>query len=151
MKRCSNCLCLPSILFHQKWLPFLMGYGGISVILHLFLTWAPDGSEWSASRSGCFTLLVLFKQQAGWAPGSIDMVPEKISVFFPCRNSNSGPVLHLGRRCTDWAIATLIIPSRVAEKCSLWLWPLFTSFSARRRCFSPRLDRLGFLADKVAL
>jgi len=44
--------------------------------------------------------LVLIKQQAMWAPGLIDTVPEKRSAFFPCRNSNSVPVLHLSGLCT---------------------------------------------------
>jgi hypothetical protein len=30
-------------------------YGGVDVYIHIFLTLALAGGEWSASRSGCFT------------------------------------------------------------------------------------------------
>jgi hypothetical protein len=95
--------------------------------------------------------LVLIKQQAVWAPGSIDMVPEKKNVFFPLPEFKLRPVMPLGRLCTDWAIAVRINPSRVTDECILWLWLLVANFSAWRRCFSPRPDRVGFLVDKGPL
>jgi hypothetical protein len=30
-------------------------YGGVDVLIHIFLTSAVAGGEWSASRPGCFT------------------------------------------------------------------------------------------------
>jgi hypothetical protein len=33
----------------------MKAYGGVDVEIHIFLTWALAGSEWSASRPGRFT------------------------------------------------------------------------------------------------
>jgi hypothetical protein len=30
-------------------------YGGVDELIHIFLTSAPSGGEWSPSRPGCFT------------------------------------------------------------------------------------------------
>jgi hypothetical protein len=67
-------------------------YGRVTIWIHVFLTSALDGGEWSAARSDVFTL-------GQWATGThciegwmgttagLDAV-EKWEVYFLCRNSN---------------------------------------------------------------
>lgn len=55
--------------------------------------------------ASCQRTLVLIKQQAGWAPGSIDTVPEKRSVFSPAGIKTPAP------SCT-WADA---VPTELSQ------------------------------------
>jgi hypothetical protein len=85
----------------------MKAYGGVDVYIHIFLTSALAGGEWSASRPGCFTS----GERApgthwigGWVDprAGLDDVKRK---FLTQRDSNSDPsvVQPVASRYTDYA------------------------------------------------
>jgi hypothetical protein len=81
-------------------------YGGEDVWIHVFLTSALVGGEWSASRPGRFTpwerAPVPIGQEARWAPEPV-WTPWRGENFCPHRDSNSDPwiVQPVASRYTD--------------------------------------------------
>jgi hypothetical protein len=88
-------------------------YWGAQVQLHIFLTSALDGGEWSASRAGRFTPRVTSpgtRWIGGWVGprASLDTVSKR-KIPSPHRESNSDhPIVQpVASRYTDWPIPTL--------------------------------------------
>jgi hypothetical protein len=69
-------------------------YGGMKVRLHVFLTWAQDGGEWSVSRPDRFTRVERAPGThsiEGWVGprACLDVVAKrKKSHHYPCQESN---------------------------------------------------------------
>jgi hypothetical protein len=72
----------------------MKAYGGVDVYIHVFLTSALVGGEWSDSSSGRFTLgetaPVPIWQEAGWTPEPV-WTARRREYSCPYRNSNSDP------------------------------------------------------------
>jgi hypothetical protein len=69
--------------------------GGVEVEIHVFLTSAQDGREWSVSRPGNFTpqgITSVAYWIGGWLGPRTDLdAVEKIKAFCPCWKSNPAP------------------------------------------------------------
>jgi hypothetical protein len=86
--------------------------GGLDVKNHIFLTSAPAGGEWSASRPGRLTPgkepSVPIRYEAGWVPEPVSTTWRRENSW-PYRDSNSDPSVFqpVASRYTDWAIPAL--------------------------------------------
>jgi hypothetical protein len=82
----------------------MKAYGGVDILIHIFLTSSLAGGEWLASRSGRFTPGTYWI--GGWVDpraGPDDVEKRKL---LPHRDSNSDPsvVYPVASRYTDYAI-----------------------------------------------
>jgi hypothetical protein len=79
---------------------------GVEVYLHVFLTSALDGSQWSASSPGRFTpreiTLVSIGYEAGWATEPV--WTREWGEKFPAPSGIEPPIIQpVAQRYTDWA------------------------------------------------
>jgi hypothetical protein len=81
----------------------MKAYGGVYVQIHIFLTSALVGGEWSASRPGRFTPSTHW--EAGWAPEPVWKTWRRKNSW-PYRdwNSDLSVVQPVASRYTDYAI-----------------------------------------------
>jgi hypothetical protein len=93
----------------------MKAYGGVDVQIHVFLTSALDGGEWSASSPWRFTCgekpPVPTGQEAGWGP---EQVWTKWRGEKPCpyRDSNSDPQFHAIKLGANWRqVASFVLVS----------------------------------------
>jgi hypothetical protein len=74
----------------------MKAYGGMDVQIHVFLTLALAGGEWSASWPGHFTLgekaPVPAGQEVGWTPGPVWTMLGREN-FRPYQDTNSDPLV----------------------------------------------------------
>jgi hypothetical protein len=88
-------------------------YGGVDVYIHVFLTSAPFGGEWSASRTGLFNpgeRLPGTHWIGGWmAPEPVWTLWERENSW-PYRDLNSDPTViqPVASQYTDFAIPALV-------------------------------------------
>jgi hypothetical protein len=92
----------------------MRAYGGVDVSIHIFLTSALLGGEWSASRPGRFIpgkeLPVPIVQEVGWTPGPV-WTTWRSNNSWPYRDSNLNlsVVQPVASRYTDCAIPAILL------------------------------------------
>jgi hypothetical protein len=87
----------------------MKGYGGVDVQIHIFLTSALVGGEWSASRPGRFTpeeRAPSTHQIGGWVGprAGLEYMESKKFLVLPDSNSDPSVVQPVANRYTNYTI-----------------------------------------------
>jgi hypothetical protein len=95
-------------------------YGGVEVLIALFLTSALVRAEWSASRPSRFTPAERapgIHWRAGWVSPSTDLddVERRKSCLYRYSNSDPSAVQPVASRYTDWGIPTSSMLLQLSE------------------------------------
>jgi hypothetical protein len=111
--------------------------GGMDIYIHIFLTLALVGGEWSASCPCCFALgtehLVPIGYEAGWAPEPVWKIWRSENILSYCDSNSESLVCHSVVSCYAVCVPVALSTQQTRRKFyNLITWKCLTKLDIRK-------------------